>query len=1165
MSKGYASFTIADLVDSATYIYYAENETGDGVASTPSLSRHYIGFYSGPSIEGGAPFADQLSGLLDDWIANGWWSGWTRVVGESGDTPIEKVYYARSNNGNIPPVENTPVKGPFDVLYETQGGNEEAILTIFKQGATFYLIFEDEQLGARRQDGTIEELSYDGELVLAGPSNVWFDYVPNIENGDEIWLWTKHVIEYKQSGYAEIWYNVTKDGVDGTGIAPAIIKYQHSDNGTTAPAIKTSEDLRKWLEEQPAPQPGRYLWTWYRWEYTDETFTDSFTPVYQGVDGNQYHIESNQDEILVFYMDDSEHQIETSPQSFEIYLSNQDGQNIELYKDTDGSNFKFGFISTTGDFISLTEPAFEVFWNIYVQTNSDQVGENNGIKEQTSLVFEFQRFLNAIRNGAEDLLQGDNLEYFDSFCTQHRASFIREETGKLPISVPIKFSYLLEDKEVALKIFSLKEGTEGDLLSFAKTATKINIAIQNKAMEFKSTGLSLYGAAFEMWNYHPETDKRYVETDDTVPVKGKTYYTKKDETYYEANVDEGFSGEQYYELINERVLYAEGGNLCLKGTVYANNGFFNGQINAKEGKIGGFTILDGRLQSTAKIEGDSPAIELIGDTGKIIANSMELGNDIVLKGQIKLEGADGTAAYLYGPGNNGNIFLQAGDIAITTDGGASFGEISINGQASTIEASGWRLTPDTAYLNNAVVSGVIETAQFKTGTTQAIGSTMLLLPSYEVDNFATNEFDSEGRQLYKVVLKDTPVENQIEAVTQVWLVHGNTYHKFVCTDKNNGKEVEIRRAQKNNQNPLSRYTAMLVIGKLPLDAPGIGSTEEECEYAHEVTQWVSTPANSIPGNRPMAIGINGTNVDVMDGLIRGRGLTITEFETQKDKLPTLFLGDLEVLGEEYSGYGLFSENAYLTGSLTTKSNPSIGSYAGINTLSNVTGSKFDGQETIVFWAGAASTTADGIKNAPFQVTAEGSVYAERARLTESLLVGSVIETSILKTAEIYGTDGLTIYDALSGIVFKKQSGGQGIEVFSIGQDGMHSSGKYFINITENGAEFTGKEFKTRESERGQLSLTTKDGVPALYHYGITGSSSNCGFYFDKEATYYQIVDQEGAQRKIQWTPGETVLYNTITYSQFSPLQRQVPGQRTLNLQYRPVAGGYDLYIMEVAT
>ena len=128
--------------------------------------------------------------------------------------------------------------------------------------------------------------------------------------------------------------------------------------------------------------------------------------------------------------------------------------------------------------------------------------------------------------------------------------------------------------------------------------------------------------------------------------------------------------------------------------------------------------------------------------------------------------------------------------------------------------------------------------------------------------------------------------------------------------------------------------------------------------------------------KDLIIGVNSNNGPSPSNFLKPCGFTITEFTlggTTGNKYvdmtqnPKVFFGDLDKSGITFTdsqglkGFGLYSENVYLTGSLTTQIDNNSGStYAGINTLNGATatnGSK------IVFWAGA--TNMSSIANAPF--------------------------------------------------------------------------------------------------------------------------------------------------------------------------------------------------------
>ena len=70
--------------------------------------------------------------------------------------------------------------------------------------------------------------------------------------------------------------------------------------------------------------------------------------------------------------------------------------------------------------------------------------------------------------------------------------------------------------------------------------------------------------------------------------------------------------------------------------------------------------------------------------------------------------------------------------------------------------------------------------------------------------------------------------------------------------------------------------------------------------------------------------------------------------------------------EEAKGIGLFAENVFLNGTLSTQVDAQ--SYAGVNTLDGAQFTKIeepDGQSKIVFWAGAKDNSNPAIQDAPF--------------------------------------------------------------------------------------------------------------------------------------------------------------------------------------------------------
>ena len=125
----------------------------------------------------------------------------------------------------------------------------------------------------------------------------------------------------------------------------------------------------------------------------------------------------------------------------------------------------------------------------------------------------------------------------------------------------------------------------------------------------------------------------------------------------------------------------------------------------------------------------------------------------------------------------------------------------------------------------------------------------------------------------------------------------------------------------------------------------------------------------------------------------------------------LFLGDLNSLEIEHvDGYGLYSDNVFLRGSLITSDFENI--YAGMTTkdgpafnLPALIGDKqvpFSDISPIVLWAGANGLDDTDIQKALFQVTQQGTIYAQRGYFADSVIVNSQIGASILQSPAIYG-------------------------------------------------------------------------------------------------------------------------------------------------------------------
>lgn len=309
----------------------------------------------------------------------------------------------------------------------------------------------------------------------------------------------------------------------------------------------------------------------------------------------------------------------------------------------------------------------------------------------------------------------------------------------------------------------------------------------------------------------------------------------------------------------------------------------------------------------------------------------------------------------------------------------------------------------------------------------------------------------------------------------------------------------------------------------------------------------------------LIIGVNATSH--INKMLYPEGFTFIKFDNLGDdtinptfnNTPILFLGNLDGLNDEnITGYGLYGENVFLTGSLTTRySTEENFKYAGVNTLSGAIatifedGNYFPGEQLpendkIIFWAGSNSTAAEDVQTSPFQVTENGYFYASHGVFEGSIFVRATIEASELRTASIYGTGNapaLKIYDTnlnKLGIHFYEIQGNNEYETLRLTSAGFSNDQgvSYFINIDGNQVNFngnniTGNVFYTIPVNNSQLEIIGTNFN--VYQYNQEGSANIFSFInFNPDNQYYEIKYDEANRILQDKQNGELVLFSGST-------------------------------------
>ena len=209
-----------------------------------------------------------------------------------------------------------------------------------------------------------------------------------------------------------------------------------------------------------------------------------------------------------------------------------------------------------------------------------------------------------------------------------------------------------------------------------------------------------------------------------------------------------------------------------------------------------------------------------------------------------------------------------------------------------------------------------------------------------------------------------------------------------------------------------------------------------------------------------------------------------------------------------------------------------------------------------------------INNAPFQVTEQGSLYAAQGLFEGAIISKSRIQSVDIYAARIHGWDieenksnSLTFYNASKGIVFKKgdYSGvdeDESTEIFSIGEEGLCSNNKYFIDIANEKIKFIGDEIQTSDY------FTNKTGTSFLHLH--LKDNQILGSHIEEnnlEKIYANIsFNKEGLSLGFN-TQGDFV----INSNEIQLKKDTVKMDKTVlfgeRLKYEQTTNGYNLYVL----
>ena len=438
-------------------------------------------------------------------------------------------------------------------------------------------------------------------------------------------------------------------------------------------------------------------------------------------------------------------------------------------------------------------------------------------------------------------------------------------------------------------------------------------------------------------------------------------------------------------MVAEKALINASGTF--KGDIFADNGYFKGEINAKRGSIQGKLTFGDKASSYIGIDeagyylniedrfkvntrGDifSDSLNLVKNTAwsdeNQIFTNIVIGNKEVPFQIFNPSTEIRQAERVFGVYKDGSLEMNgklksANDIIL--DGKLIMGDsnLVVDGKRGSIScktprSDGWGISGDgTAYFNNVDVRGTIKSSVFEQNHVSAVGGDLLVTPSV----LLLRDIVNQGGNTFKVARSD--------GFTATW-----EYVDKISINVNNNVISDVS-YDYNQQTITIPQTSMSLLPNNTIPKGAIITS-------------TSTQTNSIllSAQQP-----KGGYIKV-EGPKTGRRSTVVLGNLQNSLIPTerrekYFGDDL--------GYGLYADNAYLTGKLYL---PNAG----------VTNEDILYQNSpIRMFAGTSPKT---MTEAPFIVTQDGSLYATKATISgnieaeDSIFSGYIVGTGVLLDNDI---------------------------------------------------------------------------------------------------------------------------------------------------------------------
>lgn len=549
-------------------------------------------------------------------------------------------------------------------------------------------------------------------------------------------------------------------------------------------------------------------------------------------------------------------------------------------------------------------------------------------------------------------------------------------------------------ERILTEIKDIPFGTKKDMAKLALNANNIVASIQETKLTFDTNGLTIKNGGFKIIGSDGLNPVFYVNERGDLSFTGELttssgslggwkineYGLYIEESLTQSEIDGGL-------IPNKLVGLYGGGNLFYPGDSLQNPiRIWAGQYD--DSIIVDDTITNFKNYNFAVTENGSLYAKMADISGKIVATSGHIKNK-----------------FLVGDTNNG-IVIYGGDTNIQSFIGSA---LSSSGPLGY----GWKLSQDgTAEFNNITARGKIQSSVFEYNKISSVGGSLYIAPtiyteeeSLEISELKTNTLDgSEAKSSLIVswILPYSTIELNNEETEEVTLILQNV----------NGRDWKITDEVKLDGD--------ILIGEKKYELSNIDGYISAIEAIDEKNSKVSITfevevliAQEIIGQKFLP----GTILILYGSEERRHGLYLTaagsnspymdvyDDSTDNTVKPAVRLGNLAGINDEnfpmaaFSGYGLYSSNAYLRGQLMLPG-------AGITNQETIYYGDENTSSPIRIWAGL-NNTEDDISKANFIVTENGYMYAKQGIFEGTVKASNSEFSGTIKAAGIVVEEGGT--------------------------------------------------------------------------------------------------------------------------------------------------------------